>query len=385
MTDPQLVDLLKELIAIPSVNPEDNADTLEAGEGRLAAFLAARLVEQGFQAKLHDEISGRPNIVAAWGPETPRKTILLEAHLDTVGVGVLKRPPFQGVVENGRLYGRGACDDKGPMAAALYALSAEVLTALAKGGVRLIFVGAMGEEKGNVGALQLAASGLCADEAIVLEPTELRLVHAHKGPLWVRIEVRGLAAHGSHPERGRSAIEDMQHVLAMLRSLPLTRKNPLLGSPTLNIGKIEGGSAVNIVPDFCRIDVDRRTLPGEDNETALAAIEQGLQQLQACGKIKEYTLQVVKKGQPFETATNSSLVCRMKAAIEKSGRKAETAGAGWYSDAGPLSSCCKEVVVFGPGRIEEAHTAEEYIDLDSLQAGYSIIRDFLLASAQSKE
>jgi acetylornithine deacetylase/succinyl-diaminopimelate desuccinylase family protein len=389
MSRDKLVGLLTELIAIPSVNPEDTPDASICGELRLASFVSGYLAELGFSVRLCEKTPNRPNVIAEYGPEKARKTILFESHLDTVGVGSMKRPPFKAEVIEGKVYGRGACDTKGPMAAGLCALSQGVLDQLAEAGCRVIFVGAMGEEKGNVGAMQLVEEGVRADEIIVLEPTNLQLVHAHKGTLWLTIHVFGLAAHGSNPDRGKSAILGMQAVIEMLhRQITQDRirfRDPVLGLPTLNIGKIEGGAAVNIVPDRCRIEIDRRTLPGADFDEALPNISAGMRKLCSEGVIEGFDLEIIKNGTPFQTRADSSLVKSLMASLQRCGQRAEAVGAGWYSDAGPLSAACRDIVVFGPGRIEEAHTADEHIELDSLHAGYEVIKDYLVSCAQREE
>ncbi len=378
--DPELVELLKQLIAVPSVNPEDTDDPRIAGEGRLADFLAGYLEALGFRVAWDDKESGRPNLVAEHGPARPKSTILLEAHLDTVGVAGMPRPPFEAVIEGRRLYGRGACDDKGPMAAALHAMSKRTLHALGEHGVRVVFVGAMGEEKGNVGAERLARSDLRADRVIVLEPTELAIVLAHKGALWFKVEVGGVAAHGSNPGVGLNAITGMARVLDLLeRQVAEDRarhRNAVLGEPTLNVGRIEGGCSVNIVPDRCVIHVDRRTLPEESTEEILERLRAGLVELQKNGVLASHAIRVGKIGSPFETSAQSGLVRLLEASCAASGVAAKREGAAWHSDAGHLSKIGSELVVFGPGSIRQAHTTEEYIDLDSLQAGCSILKHF---------
>jgi acetylornithine deacetylase/succinyl-diaminopimelate desuccinylase family protein len=374
-----LKDLLTQLVAIPSVNPDHTDDAAIAGEARLAGFLAERLERLGFRAQLDGRVPGRPNLVAEYGPADARRTILLESHMDTVGVSGMAQP-FAAMVRDGRLHGRGTCDTKGPMAAALHALEPRILERLATAGCRVIFAGAMGEETGNIGAAQLAAAGLRADQAIILEPTELAIVHAHKGALWMEIEVRGVAAHGSNPGRGVNAICGMSELIGFLQQQSAgdqALRNPVLGSPSLNIGTIRGGTAVNIVADRCVIQVDRRALPEEDPETILERIRAQLALMQKTGRIASHELRILKSGAPFQTSADSGLVRELAAACRSAGVEPKTEGAAWYSDAGPLADVCRELVVFGPGSIAQAHTADEFIDLDSLQKGSAIIRGFL--------
>jgi acetylornithine deacetylase/succinyl-diaminopimelate desuccinylase family protein len=381
MVDKKLLSLLEELIAIPSVSPEYADNPAAAGEARIAGFLADYLARLGFQIDLDEVAPGRPNLIASFGPDKPRKTLLFESHTDTVGVAGMSRPPFQAVYEGNRLYARGACDDKGPLAAALAALSRGLLDQLAAIGVRIVFAGVMGEETGNIGAARLAEKSARADQIVVLEPTELAIIHTHKGMIWLRVEVGGLAAHGSNPDRGVNAITGMACVMRFLQERiaedQQVRRDAVLGRPTLNVGVIHGGHAVNIVPDSCSIEVDRRTLPGEDETDIIERIRCGLIELEGQGFITSHAVRVIKLGRPFQTSENCGLIADLKEGFRREGRKARMEGAAWYSDAGVLSRVAPEIVVFGPGSIKQAHTADEYIDCDDLQAGCDILKSFL--------
>jgi acetylornithine deacetylase ArgE len=381
--------LLEELVRIPSVSPSYTDDATIAGEQRIAEYVAAYLAERNFEIIMDEAEPGRPNLVATHGSDDASQTLLVEAHLDTVGVAGMTRSPFVLTEEDGRLYGRGACDTKGPLAAALWAMQPDVLAALSARGWRLVFVGAMGEEEGNRGAERLVERGLVrADEALILEPTELAVVHAHKGALWFEVEVKGRAGHGSAPDRGLSAIEGMQRVIQWLqqdtRAAPVPA-HPALGEPTVNIGRIEGGMATNVIPDRCRIQVDRRSLPAERHEDLLQRIREELERLQVEGGIHGFALRVLKDSPPFETSADTRLARRLAESSRRVGVDVRTAGTSWFSDAGPLSRVCDHVVVFGPGSIREAHTAEEYIDLQSLQTGSDILLDLLQHLGEAKD
>lgn len=377
-----LIKLLQELVRIPSVNPDDTDDPAITGEGRLAEFLATHLERRGFEITWDERTSGRPNVVARFNCGKAERTLLFEAHLDTVSVAGMTRNPFAGDVEGGRLYGRGACDTKGPMAACLAALEEGVLEEIAASRVGLVFVGAMGEEKGNQGAERLVDRGLVeADETIILEPTELAMIHAHKGSLWYALEVHGRATHGSDPAAGVSAILGMRDVLEVLEKEVSGQtervRHRLLGAPTVNIGKIEGGTAINIVPGRCRVEVDRRTLPGEAHDAILGRVREGLERLQAEERITGFSMHIIQDGAPFETGTNSPALKRLSASCRAHGIEPRWGGTAWYSDAGPFSRVCRDVVVFGPGSILQAHTADEFIDIEQLHEGCEILRGFI--------
>lgn len=375
--DERLITLLADMIRIPSVCPSDGGP----GEQAFADFVARELGARGFAIERQICLDERPNLIATFGPATPKKTVAFEFHLDTVGTQGMAMPPFEPTVQNGRLFGRGACDDKGPAAALLYALTPEVLAGLRERGVRLLILGAMGEEKGNIGAEQLIERGVRADQMIVLEPTELAIIHAHKGALWFSVEVRGRAAHGSVPEEGINAICAMMSVVEYLlentAAAAAAREHPVLGKPTINIGRIQGGAGINIVPDRCFIEVDRRLLPEEDGAQLIEQLKSHVRRMKEDGEITDGTVQVRKLGLPFMTAPDSELVRLLAASCAACGVDSEVKGAAWYSDAGILSRVCREIVVFGPGSILQAHTAEEYIELTELQRGANILRDFL--------
>lgn len=382
----ELIKLLQSLVAIPSVNPALAEDAATGGEARLAKFLTDDLIRRGFRVEILEPIPGRPNVIGRYGPRQPKRTLMIEAHTDTQGIHGMTVPPFGAEIRGSRLYGRGACDTKGPMAAALFALDADTLAKLSAAGIELIFAGAIGEERGNIGAEQIVDAGISADEALVLEPTDLQIVHAHKGTFWFEIEIRGTAAHGSQPEKGRSAILGMALVIEKLMKMSdaeqQKRIHPLLGKPTTNIGVIRGGSSINIVPDRCVIEVDRRSLPGDDMKFYLAHIRAILDDLETQGCFTSFDVRLIKETPPYETAAESPMIARLKSAVADAGIAPVSCGVGWYSDAGPLSRIAKEVAVFGPGSIAQAHTADEFIELDSLDKGAAIIRRWLHRTAE---
>lgn len=378
----QIVKLLSDMIRIPSVCPEDAEPGVRGGEKALAEFVAGYLGRLGFSMEWQWCAEGRPNLIGWYGATQPRKTVVFEFHLDTVGTRGMTIPPFDPVVRDGRIMGRGACDDKGPAAALLCALSSEVLESVRKQNVRLGVIGAMGEEKGNVGAEKLVERGLRADHIIVLEPTELAIIHAHKGALWFEVEIRGRAAHGSTPEKGLNAIcagvSVIDYLLESTATAAVAHEHPLLGKPTINIGSIRGGVGINIVPDQCIIEVDRRLLPEENGAEMIEQLRAELNRMKLDGEIADGMVRIHKLGTPFHTASDSELVERLSRACRLCGVEPRLQGAPWYSDAGELSRVSSEIAVFGPGSIQQAHTADEYIELDELRRGADILREFLL-------
>lgn len=374
-------ELLRQIVAIPSVNPALSGDDAFRGEKRLVDWLEPWFAAKGFRTARAGSTAGRPNLLARFGSAAPRRTVLLESHLDTVGVEGFQGDPFALRAAGGRLYGRGACDTKGPLAAFMAALDDEVLGALKSSATQLVWLGAIGEETGNLGAEEAVAEGLRADDCVVLEPTGLRIVHAHKGACWFTVATRGRAVHASDPARGDNAILKMPAVWRILEEASVQAAeifhSAALGRPTVSIGTIHGGAATNIVPDACTIQVDRRLMPGEtaasvlaDLRTRLAAVPGGVE------------LALLKESLPFHTAADANLVRRFGLALSATGVAAEKEGAAWCSDAGVLAGACAETIVWGPGSIAQAHTVDEYIEAPALDAGRDVLRRFLLDSAR---
>ena len=380
MNSVSAAELLRQLVAVPSVNPAMSDDPALRDEWRIVEALEPWFAARGFRVERVGQTPGRPNLLARFGAAAPKKTILFESHLDTVGVTGFQGDPFALRAEGGRLYGRGACDTKGPLAAFMAACDAEVLAALAKSGVQIAWLGAIGEETGNLGAEEAIAAGLRADECVVLEPTDLHIVHAHKGACWFTAATRGRAVHASDPARGDNAILKMPAVWKILEDATTeagrTYHSAVLGKPTVSVGTIRGGTGTNVVPDRCEIQVDRRLMPGEtatqvldDLRARFAAIPGGVE------------IGLLKEGLPFHTDVEAPLVRRFSAALAASGVPPVREGAAWCSDAGPLAPVCGETLVWGPGAIGQAHTVDEYIEQSSLAAGVDVLRRYLLAAA----
>lgn len=365
--------LLRELIALPSVNPAFlPVAHPNAGEARMSDFLAAIAAKAGLDIEFRPALPNRPNLLARLSPRGQVRTrVLLAPHLDTVDA---TPEQFQPRRSGRRLFGRGACDTKGSVAAMMAALCE-----LARGSTRpqhteLIFVGLVDEENGQGGSRALAAEKFPADLAIVGEPTELKVVTAHKGTLWLDLETRGKAAHGARPELGRNAVHAMARVVDLLEteyaSALKRRRHRLLGRATINVGAIAGGTQPNIVPDRCVIQIDRRTLPGE-TEAGIKREIRGI--LRREGLSVRFLPARHGPSLPLETNARLPLVRQL---LQNAGQT-RPSGVDYFCDASILARGGIPSVAFGPGNIAQAHTVNEWIELASLEGARSILTRFL--------
>ncbi len=352
-------ELLGRLVACPSVNPVEGPVDGTRGEGRMAALLKELLGSWGAEVEVTEVHPGRPNLTAKFRGADDRRSVMFEAHSDTVPVAGMTVPPFGGKVEGGRLYGRGACDDKGPLAAMLLGIR-RFLDAGRPFPVTTWLVSTCDEEIGATGARAL---GLRPDAAIVGEPTELRIYTAHKGAVRWRIATRGRSAHSSTPDRGVNAIVAMTAVIARLdgayRATLASRPHPVLGAPTLSIGTIRGGTQLNVVPDRCEIEVDRRLVPGETAEAATAEVRAAL-----AGLDVEFT--ELNRYPAFEERPEAPVARLAAAGCRAALGAAEFGSAPWCSNAGIFKAAGIPCVLFGPGSTAQAHTPDEYIELDQV-------------------
>ncbi len=364
--------LLAELIALPSVNPAFLPPRHPlAGEKRVADFLAATAAQAGLDVEFQKALPGRSNIIARLRPKNlVKQTILLAPHMDTVGADGTKFIPQR---KNGRLYGRGACDTKGSVAAMLAAVCELAKSKARPLTTEIIFVGLIDEEHMQAGSRAFAASGFKADLAIVGEPTQLQVVTAHKGSLWLNLATRGRSAHGATPHLGINAVHSMSRVLDALENeygaTLKKRKHKLLGRATVNVGKISGGSQPNIVPDECRIEIDRRTLPGETEKSVLREIASLLETNDLSANVSSAKL---APALALETDFRLPLVQRLMRSV----KQVRPVGVDYFCDAAVLSAAGIPSVVFGPGNIAQAHTTDEWISLAELERAKDLLVRF---------
>jgi acetylornithine deacetylase len=347
-----LAELTGRLVAIDSTNPDLVPDG--AGEEEIAAFVAAWLRDAGLEVDVHEAAPGRPNVVGVARGTGGGRSLLLNAHMDTVGVAGVA-DPFTPVVRDGRLHGRGAGDMKGSLAAIML-----VGAAAARAGLRgdVIVTAVADEEVGSVGTEEIVRR-LTADAAIVTEPTEEVVAVAHKGFVAFEIETEGRAAHGSRPDLGVDAIVAMGPVLTgigeldgRLRSGP---RHPLLGTGSVHASVISGGQEYSSYPAGCRLLGERRTIPGE-------TVDQVRAELEAIAAGTGAVVRVPFHRPPFEASPDGPPAT----ALHRHLGHEEPGGVAFWADSALLAEAGIPTVVFGPV-VGDIHGVDEWVDLASLE------------------
>jgi acetylornithine deacetylase len=360
------IKLLCDLVAVDSVNPSLVAGG--SGESAVAAVIAAELRSARLDVEVEEVALGRPNVIGILEGRRPGRSLMFCGHMDTVGVTGMAAP-FHPVITGGRLYGRGAEDMKGGVAAMLGAARAVVESGgLAAG--RLIIAAVADEEYASLGAEALVARWR-ADAAVVTEPTDLIIATGHKGFTWVEITAEGIAAHGSRPREGRDAILHMGRVLTRLEALDHELQSraphPVMGTASLHASLISGGRELSTYPDRCVLHMERRSITGERGETALSEVETILTALRSQDAKFRATAKIVFDRLPYETPAHNFLVPALENALAKTGRRAILGGASFWTDAAVLGHAGIPAVIFGPGG-EGLHGPEEYVKVDEVIA-----------------
>ncbi len=360
----EIATLLGELVAINSINPDLVPGG--AGEAEIARFIANWLEQAGLDVEIDEPVPGRPSVVAIARGTGGGRSLMLNAHMDTVGVAGMERP-HDPVVQDNRLYGRGAFDMKGGLAAIIFAAAAAKRQQL-RGDVILTAVS--DEEYASIGTASIVKRWH-ADAAIVTEPTGLEICIAHKGFIWLEIETRGIAAHGSRPDLGIDAIVKMGKVLVGLeeldRSLRSAPSHYLLGSGSLHASLISGGQELSSYPERCVLSVERRTIPGETAQDVESQVRQILDQVAASDAAFKASLRTTLLREAFEVSRDEPIVQAVyRHATTILGQEADIIGATAWMDSAILSAAGIPTVIFGPGG-EGAHAVVEWVDLEQVQ------------------
>ncbi len=372
------VALTAALVRVDSRNPSLDAEG--PGEGACARVLADVLTAWGFAVDVRDAAPGRPNVVARLAPPAGSATgrsLMLNGHLDVVGVDGMTHAPFEPVVRDGLLYGRGSAD----MKAGIAAMCAAAVRAYDRGTLRgeVIVTAVADEEFSSLGTRAVVDAGIRADGAIITEPTSLRVMPAHRGFAWLTVTATGRAAHGSRYDIGVDAIRHAGHFLAALDAFEeetLVRRppHPLLGRPSIHASLIDGGSGISTYPERCVLRLERRTLPGETDAQVHDEIRTVIDTVRATRPALDLAV-TLDFAQPASDVAPDAAIVRALVDALGTAREAPTplAGMSAWTDAALLNAAGIPTICFGPGDIGVAHAATEYVPLDEIARAAAVL------------
>lgn len=371
------IELLRRMVCIDSRNPSLVPGA--PGELALATFLRDTLASWGLEARLQEAAPGRPNVVATLRGSGGGRSLMFNGHLDVVGIEGMTHPPFDAFERDGRVYGRGASDMKGGVAAMCAA--AARLRGRLKGD--LVITGVVDEEWQSVGTSALIAAGIRADAAIVTEPTRLGMMPAHKGFAWLQATLHGRAAHGSRWDLGVDAIRHAGLLLAELdridrEELPL-RHHALLGRPSLHASSIEGGIGLSTYPDRCVLRVERRTIPGETADDALRELRSACARVRSMLPNLRVDAELLFAQPPSDVEADAPIAKALASVITAQRLDATPIGMSAWTDAALLNAAGIPALCFGPGDMGLAHAAEEYIDVHEVDRATGMLADLAIA------
>ncbi len=383
MNPTPLIETLASLVRINSVNSAYDGG---AGEREIATWVRRFFEQRGIEVWEQEVFPDRPNVIARLPGRDPSRRVILEAHMDTVSVQGMSIPPFEPRIAEGKMSGRGSCDTKAGLAAMMHAvasLHADRITPPCE----VWLAAVVDEEFSYRGVVKLCEAlagdaSLSAHAALVAEPTGMRAVIASKGVLRWRIVVRGKAAHSGMPHLGVNAITHMARVVLAIEEdhqRLATNVHPLLGAATANVGIIRGGVQVNFVPDSCAIEIDRRLLPGETTVAVLAHYQSLLDGLRAQHPALDAVMEPpMLTDAALETPADSAPAKLARSVLADMRRDAALCGVPFGSDASKLSRAGIPSLVIGPGHIDQAHAADEFVDLAQVQQAFEFYREFIL-------
>jgi acetylornithine deacetylase/succinyl-diaminopimelate desuccinylase family protein len=364
-----VVELTQTLVRIPSVNPDGESGSEYVGELACAQYIGEYLKALGAEVVFEEVLPGRPNVWGRFksqGENLPK--ILFAPHSDTVSVTGMVVDPFGGELKDGKIYGRGTTDTKGPMASMLWALkeNRDILDQL---GVEIHFVAFMSEESSQWGSRDFVSRRSDYALALVGEPTDLKVVYKHKGCVWVDIITRGKSVHASIPEQGENAIVKMAKVILQLegsfRQRLKEEEDSCLGVSTINVAMINGGTRSNIVPEYCQLRVDMRIIP--ELQAKVDVIELMKEFLAG----EEVEIRLVSEAMALNTSLENPWIQKL---FEVG---SEAVGAPWFCDAAFLAKGGVPAIAIGPGSIEQAHTRDEWIKVEDLEKGVQFFSEYI--------
>jgi acetylornithine deacetylase len=379
------VALAEALVRIDSRNPRLCPGA--PGEGDAARALAAVLASWGFAVDVRDALPGRPNVVARIGAAGGSgssgggaRSLMLNGHLDVVGVDGMTHAPFAAERRGSRLYGRGSAD----MKAGVAAMCAAAWRAARHGLPGAVIVAAViDEEDESAGTRALVEWGVRADAAIVTEPTRLAINPAHRGFAWITVQVTGRAAHGSRYDLGIDAIRHAGLLLAELDALDASvlpsRTHPLLGHASLHASLIEGGTGISTYPDRCVVRLERRTVPGETTQAVVAEVEAACARVRTRRPTFAASVRLDFAQGPSDVSPGAPIVQALERALGDAGETVRVEGMSAWTDAALLNGAGIPAICFGPGDITLAHAAEEWVDTGEIARATSVLERLVRA------
>jgi acetylornithine deacetylase len=370
-------ELAAALIELDSRNPSLAPDA--PGEYQAALFLAGILQGWGFQVELQEVVPGRSNLIARAGKALPAaRSLMLNGHLDVVGVERMTHAPFIPDVIDGNMYGRGSADMKGGIAAMCFAARDAVQQGIDG---EVIIAAVIDEEYESLGTRALIASGVRADAAVITEPTRLALCPAHRGFVWARLDVHGRAAHGSRYDLGVDAITHAALIIAELdrmQSRSMSRNtHPLLGRGSLHASLISGGSGISTYPELCTVEIERRTLPGETERTFLDELASATAMVRNTHPFLDVDITITTSQLASDVSRDAPVMTGMLDALRQERLPLRVEGLSAWTDAALLNEAGIPAICFGPGDIALAHSATEYLPLAELDAATRVLTRFI--------
>ena len=376
MSKTPVIQTLADLVRINSVNSFYEGGP---GEREIATYVREFFEHRGVVAWEQEVFPNRPNVIARLPGRDSSRRVILEAHMDTVSVKGMSIAPFEPRIEGGRIFGRGSCDTKGGLAAMMHAVASlheEGFTPPCE-----VWMAAVVDEEFSYRGVVKLCEDLTAHAALVAEPTGLRAIVASKGVLRWRIVVRGKAAHSSKPHLGVNAITHAARIVLAIEedsARLMANAHPLLGTATVNVGIIEGGVQVNFVPDQCVIEIDRRLLPGESGPAVLAHYQGLLDSLKAQHPTFDAVMDPPRiMDEALETDANSAPARHASSVLAEMGLDGTPGGVPFGSDASKLSRSGIPSLIIGPGSIDQAHAADEFVEIAEVGRAFTFYREFI--------
>ena len=376
----ELLSLLADLISINSINPAYGTNA--PGEGKIGEYVADYYRRHKIPFEKHEVLPGRFNVVGKIAGRDSKRCLIFDAHLDTVSVDGMTIDPFAPEIRDSRMFGRGSCDTKAGMAGMMMALK-QVSQNETAPPTDVWLTTTIDEEYSFQGIQHLVAQGIRANGAVIAEPTQLDTIISHKGCLRWKITTHGRSAHSAKPQLGINAISKMMKLIQAIetRILPryATTSHPLLGTPTLNIGMVNGGIQVNLVPEYCEIQIDRRTLPGEDPANILADFQQVVDEMtRQDSEFRAVIETPFLEDSCLETSPSATIVEVTEAVCREVIGRSRLQGVPYATNASKLSRIGIPSLVIGPGNIDQAHTAVEFVNIDQVVQAAEIYLGIML-------